>query len=148
MIRCNQRSWPRERLTHVLLSLGMTLVPFTAHAQAVPQSWAAKGIAAMPPPSPQLAIKTPSFVSSNSTFSVDIDSQLPALLSAVLYATPLSNSAQSQLIADFSVGSQTDPKWSFTLRLAESATLVLLAQTPSGWVRTERVVHVGKLVGK
>lgn len=115
----------------------------TVEAPPVPTAWQSLGISSWPVPSPHLALLFDEIVLPG-TVKMRLGSEVQFTQKLVLFAYPPGAPEAMTQLASFPVTAKTPAKIDFSYPATKTRNIVLLAQTPSGWLRVERQLKVGR----
>lgn len=115
----------------------------TAEAPPLPAVWQSLGINAWPALSPSLALLFDEIVLPG-TVKMRLGSGVQFTQKFVLFAYPPGAPEAMTQLASYPVTAKTPAKISFDYQATKTRNVVLLAQTPGGWLRVERQLKVGR----
>lgn len=138
----------RERLTQFVCLCGLTLAS-TSWAQLppdprpVPAAWQTLGLPNWPTASPQLSLSFDEIMLPGKV-AIRLRSNVQFTQKLVLFSYPPSAPDKMAELANLSLSPKTAPELSLSINATTTQNLVLLAQTPAGWLMVERQLKVGK----
>jgi hypothetical protein len=115
----------------------------TAEAVPVPAPWQSLGISVWPAPSPHLVLWFDEIVLPG-LVKMRLGSEVQFTQKLVLFAYPPGAPEAMTELASFPVTAKTPAKLDFNYPAAKTRNIVLLAQTPGGWLRVERQLKIGR----
>ena len=118
-----------------------------ANAQAepppIPAPWLAVGVSAWPESSPQLGLEFADIVLPG-LVKVKLRSKLQFTQKLLVFTHPQGAPDAAVQVASVNLTAKTGPEFTFSLLADSTQNVVLLAQTPGGWYRAERLLKVGR----
>ena len=137
----------RQRLAQIVCLFGLGLA--SAYAQPVPDTrpvpaaWSALGVPNWPAASPQLGLAFDEVVLPGKV-AIRLRSNVQFTQKLVLYTYPPGAPDKMAELASFALSPKTAPELALSINATTTQNLVLLAQTPAGWLMAERQLKVGK----
>lgn len=137
------RAYLLKGLTFLGLALAVTaFAQSTPDARPVPAAWQSLGLSKWPEPSPHLGLKFDDIVLPGPV-PIHLRSNVQFTQKLILYAYPPGAPASMTELASFGLSSKTAAETTLSIRVTTTQNMVLLAQTPSGWMMAERQLKVG-----
>ena len=125
------------------LSLASAFAQLPPEPKPLPAAWQALGLPKWPDASPQLGLNFDEIVLPGKV-AIRLRSNVQFTQKLVLYSYPPGSPDKMTELANFSLSPKTAPELSLSINATSTQNMVLLAQTPAGWLMVERQLKVGK----
>jgi hypothetical protein len=141
------KSW-QNSLKCLALVVGVVLFGTNPAAaqQSLPPDFAARGIVTLPPASAALKLIAPAFSASENVFVHASMVGVPDAQRVLLYLAPQRSFGAATLLEEWKLDAANPvrlPPRAVRIPTGVS-TLLMLVQTPAGWLRTETTLHRGR----
>ena len=125
------------------LYLASAFAQLSPEAKPVPEAWQTLGLPKWPDVSPQLGLSFDEVVLPGK-IAIRLRSNVQFTQKLVLFSYPPGTPDKMAELANFSLSPKTAPELALSINATATQNLVLLAQTPAGWLMVERQLKVGK----
>lgn len=137
----------KKRLAQFVCLFGFSLASAFAQLppepKPVPAAWQALGLPKWPDASPQLGLSFDEIVLPGKV-AIRLRSNVQFTQKLVLFSYSPGTPDKMTELANFSLSPKTAPELSLSINATATQNMVLLAQTPAGWLMVERQLKVGK----